>query len=198
MTSFGAISTVSGTFTLELLPATDRSDWADLPLAERPAPHVERLMQTAIDALAPVEGLAEPVGCLVRSCTVLEAEPGFDMSHSTPDLPRSIFVSVPGPDERDAVFRLAESIIHEAMHLQLTLVESVVPLVKTNEAVAFSPWKRSDRPVQGLLHGSMCLQSSARRSQHSLRPIRRRASTRPGGVPRSRVRYRSWEMRAAP
>lgn len=49
----------------------------------------------------------------------------YDVSHSTPVLPLSIFVSVPGADERHAELRLAESIIHEAMHLQLTFIESL-------------------------------------------------------------------------
>jgi HEXXH motif-containing protein len=61
-------------------------------------------------------------------------------------------VSVPDTDEAYAVPRLAESIIHEAMHLQLTLIESIVPLINSTTQTAFSPWKQSERPVQGLLH----------------------------------------------
>ena len=50
------------------------------------------------------------------------------------------------------MLRLAESLIHEAMHLQLTFIESVVPLVNATEGTAFSPWKGEDRPVQGVFH----------------------------------------------
>jgi hypothetical protein len=77
----------------------------------------------------------------------------YDISHTTPELPLSIFVSIPAANERHAVLRLAESLIHEAMHLQLTLIETSVPLVRSTSATAFSPWKAEDRPVQGLMHG---------------------------------------------
>ena len=49
--------------------------------------------------------------------------------------------------------RLAESIIHECMHLQLTITEDVLPLVETPEVRLFSPWRQSLRPVTGVLHG---------------------------------------------
>jgi HEXXH motif-containing protein len=60
---------------------------------------------------------------------------------------------MPGTEERRAELRLAESIIHEAMHLQLTFIESHVRLIKSTGATAYSPWKRSGRPAGGLLHG---------------------------------------------
>ena len=74
------------------------------------------------------------------------------MSHSEPTIPFSIFVSAPRPAEKDPVIRLAESLIHEAMHLQLTLVENVLPLVST-EGQGYSPWQGRPRPARGLLHG---------------------------------------------
>ena len=147
------VSVGSAQFIIELLPKGDSGVFDDLPLAERPRPETTNLVQAALDVIAEVDDLAATVGCLVRACHVLAAQAGYDVSHSTPELPLSIFVSVPAADERDAVLRLAESIVHEAMHLQLTLVESIVPLVQSTEVSAFSPWKQSARPVQGLLHG---------------------------------------------
>ncbi len=38
------------------------------------------------------------------------------------------------------------------MHLQLTLVEAVVPLVIPSERTYFSPWRNEYRPAQGVLH----------------------------------------------
>jgi hypothetical protein len=56
--------------------------------------------------------------------------PGY-IRYSSPAIPFSIFVSVPPADERNVVARLAEAIIHEAMHLQLTLIEAIVPQTVT-------------------------------------------------------------------
>jgi HEXXH motif-containing protein len=149
----GVISAGFDSFTIEILPAETRRALNDVPIAEKPAPDVADRLQAAITVIAQVDGLAGAIGCLVQSCHVLAAEHGYDVSHSTPALPLSIFVSVPGADEPHAVLRLAESVIHEAMHLQLTFIESMVPLVRPTGATAFSPWKQSDRPVQGLVHG---------------------------------------------
>lgn len=114
---------------------------------------VREQIQAAADLLSHVPSMAESVGRVVRSIHPLRALPDHDVSHSTPQLPFSVFISVPRKGERDATLRVAESLIHESMHLQLTLVESVVPLATDERASGFSPWKRERRPVSGLLHG---------------------------------------------
>jgi HEXXH motif-containing protein len=48
---------------------------------------------------------------------------------------------------------VAESLIHESMHLQLTLVDSIEPLAVDDRANGYSPWKEELRPVTGLLQG---------------------------------------------
>jgi hypothetical protein len=121
-------------------------------------PHDHARPVTALQAAANLlrsidESLPETVGSLVRSIHVLQAPRDHDTSHSTPDLPFSVFVSVPAADESDAVPRLAESLLHEAMHLQLTLIERIEPIVSGDEHRAYSPWKEESRPVRGLLHG---------------------------------------------
>lgn len=138
---------------LESLPVAMRRSFADLSFgANQPADWVPQL-RAAVKALSTVHGLADSVGSLARSIHVLRAPRNHDVSHSTPDLPFSIFVSVPGADEKDATFRLAESLVHEAMHLQLTLVDRTDALVIDRRRQAYSPWKEDQRPLEGLLHG---------------------------------------------
>jgi HEXXH motif-containing protein len=149
----GVVAAGSSSFVVEVLPQAAREVLADLPLAERVEPDAAERLQAAVDVVAKIHSLDEAIGSVVQSCHVLTADSGYDMSHSTPELPLSIFVSIPAANERHAVLRLAESLIHEAMHLQLTLIESSVPLVRSTSATAFSPWKGGDRPVQGLMHG---------------------------------------------
>ncbi|MDD9982985.1 MAG: HEXXH motif-containing putative peptide modification protein [Gammaproteobacteria bacterium] len=100
----------------------------------------------------PLEGT---VAGLCRSLHVLVASGNdFDTSYSDPSLPLSIFVSCPFLGERNRVERLAENIVHEALHLQLSLVERVQPLVidDPDEEPVFSPWKEEWRTVRGLVH----------------------------------------------
>ena len=50
------------------------------------------------------------------------------------------------------MLRVAESLVHEAMHLQLTLIEQATPLVHPSDESYFSPWKGTHRSPQGVLH----------------------------------------------
>ncbi|MEE8585492.1 MAG: HEXXH motif-containing putative peptide modification protein, partial [Acidobacteriota bacterium] len=54
----------------------------------------------------------------------------------------------------DGALRVAESVIHETMHLQLSLVERVLPLVRDDAVKELaSPWKEEKRHPRGILHG---------------------------------------------
>lgn len=98
-------------------------------------------------------GPADSVAALVRSIHCAEASgPGYDFSHSEPTIPFSVLLSNP-IGERHAELRLAESLLHEAMHLQLTLVEREVPVVGFAVGSGYSPWQSRPRPIHGLLHG---------------------------------------------
>jgi HEXXH motif-containing protein len=110
-------------------------------------------LQEAADVLGIVDGLVDTLGLLVRKVYLLEAPVGYDVSHSDPGLPFSIFLSLPKLGETDAALRVAEALLHEAMHLQLTMIEHWVPLITDDLQDGYSPWKHEIRPVGGLLHG---------------------------------------------
>ena len=130
-----------------------RSEALQLELLDRIPSGGAALLHEAGQLLRKVPSLNEAIAALVRSIHLLRAPgEGYDVSHSDPELPFSIFVSL-APDERHAELRLAESIVHEAMHLQLTLAEQRWPLVQETAVKLYSPWMREDRPIGGLLHG---------------------------------------------
>jgi hypothetical protein len=76
-----------------------------------------------------------------------------DVSFSEPNLPFSIFISIPNKRMPFDYLRVAESIVHEAMHLQLTLIDRVVPSTKNGSPVYFSPWRVEKRSAISVLHG---------------------------------------------
>lgn len=89
----------------------------------------------------------------VKSITIVKSEgPDYDTSYSHPNLPLSIFFSLCADDEISNL-RVAESILHEAMHLKLSLIEKSIQLVKNPEHTYFSPWRDEQRPIGGVLHG---------------------------------------------
>ena len=107
-----------------------------------------------IKELAPE--LFSSVRMLLRSLHVLESPGrGYDVSFSLPCLPNSIFISIPQPRERDTISRLTEAIVHEVLHLQLSLVERICPVVRNDaeQEFVYSPWRDERRPLGGLIHG---------------------------------------------
>ena len=56
--------------------------------------------------------------------------------------------------ERSKLILEKAPLIHETMHLQLSLVERVVPLVRADHSnrLTYSPWKSEHRPAGGILH----------------------------------------------
>jgi len=109
-------------------------------------------------ALAIIEKVKPAYLCilkLVRCIQLVRSEHHeIDVSYSHPDIPYTIFVSVCEDDSLVSSLRVAESIIHEAMHLKLTLIESIAPLVKPDaNSLYYSPWRDENRPAQGVLHG---------------------------------------------
>ncbi|WP_431046385.1 aKG-HExxH-type peptide beta-hydroxylase [Roseateles sp. L2-2] len=108
-------------------------------------------LESAFSLLRQVPSLAETVGTVAKRVHILEAsEPGFDVSYSDPSIPFSVFLNI--SEGRFANLRTAEALVHEAMHLQLSLIEQLVPIAKVDQGLHYSPWKRSKRPVSGLMH----------------------------------------------
>ena len=127
---------------------------ADIQLTE--TMFVDRL----VEALLLIRSYDAIHGTVTSLCRCLHplicSDDEVDISFSDPQVPLSIFVSCPSVQAVHAVERLAESIIHEALHLQLSLVERVEPLVEesASQLLVHSPWKGEDRTVQGVLHGA--------------------------------------------
>jgi HEXXH motif-containing protein len=110
-------------------------------------------VEEALAVLGSVPTILPTVSALVRALHLIDtADDEIDVSFSEPTLPFSAFVSVPGPEAVAGPLRIAEALLHEAMHLQLTLMEAVVPLVTSSDRTYFSPWRNEYRTAQGVLH----------------------------------------------
>jgi HEXXH motif-containing protein len=118
------------------------------------ARHFESEFAEALGLIDSAPGASAAVRELVWSVTPIEVDgPEFDTSYSDPDVPFSIFIGAHRPADRVPAIRLAEGILHEAMHLQLSLMEDEVPLITGHSDRRRSPWQGRQRPTQGLLHG---------------------------------------------
>ena len=112
-------------------------------------------LQGALKILQQVKPVFDCIENLVRTIQVLRTgDADIDLSYSHPKIPFSIFVSVCEDDLDISNLRVAESILHEALHLKLTLIENILPLVNTDiDNTYYSPWRDENRPTQGILHG---------------------------------------------
>ena len=93
---------------------------------------------------------------LVSSIHILRCEESeFDVSYSHSKVPFSIFVSIPPRDSFAYELRLIESIIHETLHLFLSLLEQRLPLIEDSARIDtfYSPWRDTERPLSGVIHG---------------------------------------------
>jgi HEXXH motif-containing protein len=113
----------------------------------------ESVLAAAADLIDFVPSLASIVRRHVRHLSLLRAHEAYDISHSEPRWPDWIFVSAPETRSEVSALRAADNIVHEAMHLQLTQLELVQPLVADRQTMLWSPWKEEPRDLQGNLHG---------------------------------------------
>lgn len=115
---------------------------------------VKQQIESALEEICKISGIAKAIGSLLFIVhALLPPGPEFDVSYSDPRVPFSIFVSLCQDEHFQNDLRLAEAIIHECMHLQLTLLEGVLPLVAGSGLKYHSPWTGTMRPSQGILHG---------------------------------------------
>lgn len=141
---------------LEILPEASREVFEEAGLIFAPCSSIEvnvPIIQSALSLIATTPTLSSVIAHFLRSLHLLKApDENYDVSHSDPSVPFSIFVSIP-PVGRHERLRLAESIVHECMHLQLTAFEALFPLVGDHNEVAYSPWRLTERPLAGVIHG---------------------------------------------
>lgn len=112
------------------------------------------LFAEAAAAIGAVPSLAAIVATRVGVVHLLRADTGYDVSHSEPIWADRIFISVPGRNDQVGALRLAEGVIHEALHLHLTGLEGIAPLVEDLTGVLPSPWRSEPRSFGGVLHGA--------------------------------------------
>ncbi len=116
--------------------------------------HALDCIQEAMSILARVPSLRDTLFQLVKVIHILRAQGDeYDVSHSDPAVPFSVFVSVPNNNIPNVGLRVMESIVHEAMHLELTLIETALCLVRETNTLLTSPWRTELRPPSGVLHG---------------------------------------------
>lgn len=110
---------------------------------------------TALDVFRNIDPINDFIFNIVKSVQLIKSEyPETDISYSHPKIPFSIFFSVCEEVSSISDLRVAESILHEAMHLKLTLIENHVDLIEPNSKETFySPWRDEERPIRGVLHG---------------------------------------------
>jgi hypothetical protein len=144
------------TWCLEALPPEARLRYEALGLtfaSDFSISDATTAIHSALEIINAHPSLYNSVRDLIRCVHILQSTgEEYDISHSDPQVPFSIFVSIPPPGCLQA-FRLAESIVHEAMHLQLTQLENSIELVTSPFTTGYSPWQQTERPTGGLLHG---------------------------------------------
>ncbi|RZK44973.1 MAG: hypothetical protein EOO61_01860 [Hymenobacter sp.] len=126
-----------------------------LSTAELEATQVAPKLQHALTLLSEVAPAYACVSELVKTIQVLrQPDVEIDVSYSHPAIPFSVFVTVCSDNSLGAALRVAEALLHETMHLKLTLLEHEVALLKPNsQGLYYSPWRDENRPARGILHG---------------------------------------------
>jgi HEXXH motif-containing protein len=112
-------------------------------------------IERALEIIKSVPEVFSFVDKIVKSVQIIDAEyADTDTSYSHPEIPFSIFFSVCEEESSISDLRVAESVLHEAMHLKLTLIERHIDLIEPNSKdVFYSPWRNEERPLRGILHG---------------------------------------------
>ncbi|MDV6345713.1 aKG-HExxH-type peptide beta-hydroxylase [Nitrosomonas sp. Is37] len=122
-------------------------------LAELHSLPVLECIDDAFEWLKIENSIIDTIRALVRNIHLLKLEDNeYDVSYSLPNIPFSIFLSIPSQRINNDSLRVAEAILHETMHLQLTLIEEEMPLVNQSDLKFFSPWKNEFRDSRGIIH----------------------------------------------
>ncbi|MFN2393800.1 MAG: HEXXH motif-containing putative peptide modification protein [Pyrinomonadaceae bacterium] len=157
------VEDVKGTISIELLPKTVTDQYKESGVSFYTLEeflskgHIRNqildCLTGALNIIRQVPSLFATVACQVKSIHLIKLESDdYDVSFSEPNIPFSIFVSVPQKKHLANSLRVAEAIVHEATHLQLTLIEKIVPLVFNTGNEYYSPWRAEYRTAGGVLH----------------------------------------------
>ena len=144
---------------IELLDGSAACRYQNLGLTFVPGDEIENTttldsIGDAMSVLAHVPSLRDTIIQLVKVVHIVQSDgPEYDVSHSDPRVPFSIFLSILKQGSPINSLRVAESIVHESMHLQLTFVEQLVVLAHETSHKVFSPWKAEYRSISGIIHG---------------------------------------------
>jgi HEXXH motif-containing protein len=117
---------------------------------------VRKVLRQADALLSNLPEVHASAQAFVRAIHLIESTgPDYDCSFSDPQLPFTIFVSIPSDVGKQRELRVMEAVVHECMHLQLSAFENLTPLVRpeSDEVKWHSPWKKEQRKLQGILHG---------------------------------------------
>src|SRR5712671_782963 len=114
---------------------------------------IRSVLESSARLLATTPSLEAAVERSVLEIVLLDAQSGYDVSHSEPRWPETIFVSMPTDGGQVGALRTLENIVHEAMHLRLTTLEHLTPRIAVENSRMASPWRKEPRHLQGVLHG---------------------------------------------
>lgn len=123
--------------------------------AEEIAGHtVFNCLLEAMEILEVVPSILATVASFVRNLHILKpTDDDHDISFTEPAIPFSAFISVPLTSQSNSALRVAEAMLHEAMHLQLTLLERLVPFCSQDgNGFYYSPWRNQFRSANGIVH----------------------------------------------
>lgn len=99
------------------------------------------------------KSIYKSVKLLVKSVHLIKTDNIFnDVSFSDPEFPFTIFMNIPDCSCDNWLERSVENIIHETMHLQLSLLENKYSLYSEDSQKMYSPWKGEKRNSRGILH----------------------------------------------
>ena len=109
-------------------------------------------LDEALSLLDLVPSVWPTVSQLVRAIHIIDpCDNDTDVSFSDPSMPFSVFVSVPSMRSEIVTLRIAEAILHESMHLHLTLIAQTVPLLQPRGEMQYSPWRGVERDSEGII-----------------------------------------------
>lgn len=143
---------------LQKLPDNISNIWSDIGIELDKSYNIEKALLRINKAFEYINDY-DPVfmffnvNVLVKSIHLLKSNNEYnDISFSDPNLPYTVFINLPGAHVNNWLERTVENLIHEAMHLQLSLLEKENNFyIKTNAKI-FSPWKNEPRNNRGILH----------------------------------------------